>query len=243
MLADRFHLLAPDYPGFGQSDSPDPAAYSYTFDGLAASIDGLLAAKGITKFALYVQDYGAPIGWRLAVKHPDSVTALIVQNGIAYTDGLSDALGPLQSYWQDKVAGEAGARGYLTLETTKSLYLTGARDPSKISPDAWTLDQAFLGRPGNDTIQLALLYDYQNNVPQFAQAQAFFRAKQPPTLIAWGMHDPLFLPAAANAYLKDMPGAQVEMLDAGHFALEDHYSEIAALIRAFADRTPSLRRM
>jgi len=241
LLADRFHVIAPDYPGFGQSDSPTPDQYAYTFDNLAVTIDGFLASKGVTKFALYVQDYGAPVGWRLALKHPGAITALIVQNGIAYTEGISDALAPLQAYWKDKASGEAGARAFFKPEATKWLYVTGAADPSKLSPDTWTLDQAKLDRPGNDLIQLALFYDYQNNFTVFGKVQELFRAQQFPTLILWGQHDPLFLPAAADAYLKDLPKAQHHLLDAGHFALEDHAADVAQLIRAFADETPALR--
>jgi pimeloyl-ACP methyl ester carboxylesterase len=241
LLADRFHVIAPDYPGFGESDSPTPTDYAYTFDNLARTMEGFLSAKGISKFALYVHDYGAPVGWRVALNNPEAITALFIQNGIAYSEGISDALAPLQAYWQDKVAGEAGARGFLTPGSTKSLYVTGTRDPAKLSPDTWTLDQAGLDRPGNDVLQLALFYDYQNNFAVFSQAQAFFRAKQPPTLIMWGEHDPLFLPAAAQAYSADLPGAQIDMLDAGHFALEDHVDDVATFMHQFADETPSLR--
>jgi pimeloyl-ACP methyl ester carboxylesterase len=241
-LADRFHLIAPDYPGFGYSDAPAPPSYGYTFDHLADSIDGLLAQLGVGRFALYVQDYGAPVGYRLATRHPDAITAIIVQNGIAYTDGLSSALAPLEAYWKDRSANETAVRNFLTPETTKFQYVQGSPDTSKLSPDAWTLDQALLDRAGNDQIQLDLLFDYQNNVPKFADWQAYFRATQPPMLIAWGENDPFFTPDAAKAYLRDLPAAELHLLDAGHFALEDHNDDIAALIRAFADRTPGLAR-
>lgn len=241
-LAGRFHLIAPDYPGFGYSDAPAPESYGYTFDHLADTVEGLLSQLGVTRFALYVQDYGAPVGYRLAARQPDAILGIIVQNGVAYTDGLSDALAPLQAYWQDRDANEAAVRGFLTAETTKFQYTQGSPDPSRLSPDAWTLDQALLDRPGNDRIQLDLLYDYQDNVAKFAEWQAYFRAFQPPMLIAWGENDPFFTPAAAQAYLRDLPAAELHLLDAGHFALEDHGDEIAALIRDFAERTPGLRR-
>ncbi len=241
-LADRFHLIAPDYPGFGHSDAPDPWTYSYTFDHLASSVDGLLAQLGVTRFALYVQDYGAPVGFRIATRHPDAITAIIAQNGTIHADGLSDALAPLQEYWKAPAENEAKVRGFLAAQTTKFQYTQGSPDPSKLSPDAWTFDQALLDRPGNDQIQLSLLYDYRNNVPKFAEWQAYLGARKPPLLVLWGKNDPFFLVPAAQAYLREEPKASVTLLDAGHFATEDHGAEIAAAIRAFADKTPGLAR-
>jgi pimeloyl-ACP methyl ester carboxylesterase len=241
-LADRFHVIAPDYPGFGYSDAPSPSAYAYTFDHLADSIDGLLSQLGVGPFALYVQDYGAPVGYRIAKRRPDAITAIVVQNGIAYADGLSEALAPLQAYWKDPAGNEAKVRTLLAAETTRFQYVQGSPDPARLSPDAWTLDQALLDRPGNDKIQLALLFDYQKNVGKFAEWQEYFRTKKPPMLIVWGKNDPFFLVPAANAYLRDLPNAELHLLDAGHFATEDHCTEIAAAIRAFGDKTPGLAR-
>jgi len=239
-LSDRFHVIAPDYPGFGQSAAPAASEFAYTFDALADGVDGLLGQLGVARFALYVHDYGAPVGERLMLRHPDAITALIVQNGIAYTDGLTDALKPLMAYWQDRAANEQAVRNYLAPETTRFIFLNGAQDPAAISPDNWTLAQAALDRPGNDLIQLALFYDYRTNLAVFQNIQTYFRARSPRTLIVWGKGDPFFTEEAARAYLRDLPAAELHILDTGHFALEERHAEIATLIRAFADRTPGL---
>lgn len=239
-LSGRFHMIAPDYPGFGLSDAPSNTDFTYTFDALADIVDGLLAQLGVQKFALYVHDYGAPVGWRLVLRHPDALTALFVQNGIAYTVGLTDALAPLMAYWQDRAANEQGVRDYLKPETTQFIFLHGAADPTRISPDGWTLAQGALARPGNDIVQLDLFYDYRTNPDVFDKIQAYFREHQPPTLVTWGKGDPFFSEDAAHAYEKDLPDAEIHILDTGHFALEELHGEIATMMRDFAARTPSL---
>ena len=236
-LADEFHLIAPDYPGYGYSSAPDPADFNYTFDRLSEVIEAFLVKLGISTFALYIQDFGAPVGLRIAARHPEWISALIVQNGNAYTEGISAAFEAFKPFWQNRNAEtEAPLRGFLTAETTRFQYTHGARNVDAISPDAWTFDQALLDRPGNDLIQLSLLHDYQNNPPQFSVWQGYLRAHQPPTLIVWGKHDPFFTEDGARAYLKDLPNAQLHLLDSGHFALEEDGNRIAELIDQFLSR-------
>lgn len=236
-LADRFHLVAPDYPGFGYSDAPAPTNFTYTFDRLAEIVEGFVDALGIEKVSLYLHDYGGPIGFRLAAKRPELIRAIVVQNAIAHLDGVSPALAPLQNYWADpSSASEAAVRQMLAPETTRFQYLEGAADASRVSPDAYTLDQALLDRPGNDAIQLALLYDYRTNPPQFATWQAYLRDRRPPMLVLWGKNDPFFTVAGAEAYRRDNTGATVVLLDGGHFAIEEHSGTIAEAMRALADR-------
>jgi pimeloyl-ACP methyl ester carboxylesterase len=236
-LADRFHLIAPDYPGFGYSDAPLTSQFTYTFDNFAALVERFVAALGITKLSLYVQDYGGPIGFRLAAKRPDLIRAIVVQNAIAHTDGISENLAPLARYWEDQgVQNEAAVRGFLTFDTTKFQYMHGAAHPERISPDAYTLDQARLDRPGNDAIQLALFLDYRSNPPQFPVWQNYLRTHRPPMLVVWGKNDPFFTPAGADAIARDNPNATVVLVDGGHFALEEYATEIAAEMRALADR-------
>ncbi len=236
-LADTFHLVAPDYPGFGQSSAPPVREFMYTFDNLAMVVDKFTDAIGLKSYGLYVQDYGAPVGYRLALKHPERVTVLVVQNGNAYEDGLKEFWNPIKAYWADGSTQHRQAlRIGLTPEATKSQYTKGVRDVSRISPDTWLHDQALLERPGIDEIMLDLFKDYGSNVALYPQFQRFFRARRPPTLIVWGQHDEIFPAAGAQAYLRDLPDAELHLLDTGHFALEDKGDEIAMLMRDFLDR-------
>lgn len=237
LLAQRYHVIAPDYPAFGQSDAPDRATFQYTFAEFAELVDGLLAKLGASRYALYVQDYGAPVGYRLALRHPERISALIVQNGNAYEEGLREFWKPLKAYWADaSPAHRAAMRAALTLQATKSQYLTGVRDPARVAPDNWVQDQALLDRPGIDEIMLDLFRDYRTNVALYPKFQAFFRERQPPTLIVWGKNDVIFPVEGARAYLRDLPQAELHVLDTGHFALEDKLDEIARLTLDFLGR-------
>ena len=234
-LADKFHVIAPDYIGFGYSDAPSVSEFEYTFDNLAAYVeDFLFNALGLKKFSIYVQDYGAPIGYRIAFKHQDAIEGIIVQNGNAYAEGIGGGFDPLKPYWANRNAEtEAPVRSVLTLPTTIFQYTHGVKDVSRISPDSYTVDQHFLDRPGNDAIQLNLLHNYQANLPHYGEWQTFFRNKQPKTLIVWGKHDPFFTVEGAQAYLRDIPKAELNLLDTGHFALEDSCDFIAQKIVSF----------
>ncbi|MEO8659921.1 MAG: alpha/beta fold hydrolase [Bryobacteraceae bacterium] len=234
-LADRFHIIAPDFIGFGYSDQPSHTDFAYTFDNLAANIEKLVFTElGLTRFSIYVQDYGAPIGFRLASRHPEAIEAIVVQNGNGYAEGLNEGWGPLRAFWANRnPATEAPIRQLITAQTTRFQYEHGAADPSSISPDSYTFDQFFLDRPGNDAIQLDLFYDYASNLGRYDEWHAYFRAHQPRMLITWGKHDPFFTVEGAQAYLSDLPKAEFHLLDAGHFALEDHSEEIANYIRQF----------
>ena len=234
-LAADYHVIAPDYPGFGQSSAPDAATFAYTFDHLAEIMESFLTTIGCTRFALYMQDYGAPVGFRLAAKHPEWISALLIQNANAYVDGINlEAFKPMQPFWANRTPEtEAPVRSMVAPGTTRFQYTHGTRDPAAISPDTWQHDQALLDRPGNDRIQLALLHDYQNNVPLYADWQAYLRQHQPPTLITWGKNDPFFTEAGARAYLRDLPKAELHLLDTGHFALEEDGPAIAGLVREF----------
>ena len=231
-LSAKFHIVAPDYPGFGYSDAPDPKSFDYTFDNLAAHIDEFLfSALGLTKFSIYVQDYGAPVGFRIAVRHPDAIEGIVVQNGNAYAEGIGPAFDPMKPFWASRnPETEKPVRQLLALQTTIFQYTHGVKDPARISPDAWTVDQFFLDRPGNDAIQLNLLHNYQANLGHYDGWHQFFRAKQPKTLIVWGKNDPFFTVDGAQAYLRDIPQAQLHLLDTGHFALEDSSEFIAQQI-------------
>lgn len=236
LLADRFHIVAPDLPGFGQSDMPAPAQFNYTFDRIADVIDRFTEVIGLARFAIYVFDYGAPTGFRLAVKHPERITAIISQNGNAYEEGLSDGWSPIRAYWQDpSPANREALRAFLKPETTVWQYTHGA-DASKISPDGHSLDNFYLARPGADAPQLDLFGDYKSNVALYPTFQAYFRRHQPPFLAVWGRNDPFFLPPGAEAFKRDIPDAVVRFFDTGHFALETHAAEIAAEIRDFLSR-------
>ena len=236
-LADSYHLIAPDYPGYGESDAPDRANFAYTFDRYGELVDGLLDQLGVTKYALYVMDYGAPVGWRLALKHPDNITGLIVQNGNAYEEGLKGFWDPIKTYWND--ATDANRKALLklfTLETTKFQYTDGVSDPSRISPDNWTHDQPLLDRLGNNEIQLDLFYDYRTNLPLYPRVQAWLRDKQPPALVVWGQNDQIFPADGAHPYKRDLKDVEFHLIDTGHFVLEDKADEVFPLIKDFLGR-------
>jgi pimeloyl-ACP methyl ester carboxylesterase len=237
LLADRFHLVAPDLPGFGQSDMPSRDSFRYTFDNLAEAIGRFIDVIGLKQFAIYIFDYGAPVGLRIAAKHPERITAIISQNGNAYEEGLSEGWNPIQAYWREPTQANRDAlRSFLAPETTRFQYTHGVSDPSLVSPDGCSLDDHYLARPGAHEAQLDLLLDYASNVALYSDFHAYFRNHQPPLLAAWGKNDPFFLPAGAEAFKRDIPNADVRFFDTGHFALETHSAEIAAVIRDFLDR-------
>ena len=240
-LADRYHVVAPDLPGFGFSDAPARAEFKYTFDNLARVMQAFAEKIGLRRYALYVFDYGAPVGFRLALARPERVTAIISQNGNAYEEGLSQGWNPIQRYWREPTPeNRAALRDFLKPETTKWQYTHGVADESLVAPESYTLDAALLARPGNDEIQLDLFLDYANNVALYPKFQAYFRAQRPPLLAVWGKNDPFFLPAGAEGFKRDEPEANVHFYDTGHFALETHAAEIAAEIRKFlAQRQPA----
>jgi pimeloyl-ACP methyl ester carboxylesterase len=237
-LAAQYRVIAPDYPGFGHSGTPERKDVVYSFAHFARLTDALLGKLGVSRYALYVQDYGAPVGFRLALLHPERVTALVIQNGNAYDDGLSPFWDPIRAYWNTPSKANRNAlRAGLTLAATRSQYVDGVTSPSSIDPDNWLVDQALLDRPGIDEIMLDLFRDYATNVALYPQFQQFFRTRQPPTLIVWGRNDVIFPAAGAQAYLRDLPAAELHLLDSGHFALEDKGPEIAVLMKGFLDRT------
>ncbi|WCT73065.1 alpha/beta hydrolase [Sphingomonas naphthae] len=237
-LADRYRLIAPDLPGFGKTRAPERGAFTYSFDALAGVLEGFVDALGLDRFALYIFDYGAPVGLRLAMRHPERISAIISQNGNAYEDGFSDEWGAWQAYWRDPSdAHREACRASLSPDTIRSWqYGTGA-DPALLSPDGYELDIAYMARPGAEEIQLDLILDYRSNVALYPAFHAYFRAHRPPLLAVWGRHDPAFIPAGAHAYTKDLPDAEVHLLDTGHFALETHHREIADHIGEFLGRT------
>ncbi len=239
LLADRFRVVAPDLPGFGFSDAPDRADFPYTFDRLAGIIDRFTGVVGLERFAVYVFDYGAPIGFRLALAHPERITAIISQNGNAYEEGLSEGWNPIQAYWREPTeARRAALREFLAPEATKWQYTHGVADPNLVAPESYTLDSALLARPGNAEIQLDLFLDYASNVALYPRFQAYLRTHRPPVLAVWGRNDPFFLAAGAEAFRRDVPDAEIRFLDTGHFALETHAAEIAAAILEFLSRVP-----
>lgn len=236
-LAARYRVVAPDLPGFGFTDAPDRSSFAYSFDNLARVIDRFSEVVGLTRYALYIFDYGAPVGLRLALAHPERITALISQNGNAYEEGLSSGWNPIQRYWQQpSEVNRRALRDFLTPEATRSQYTYGVADPSLIAPESFTLDSVLLDRPGNVEIQLDLFLDYRNNVALYPEFQRYFREHRPPTLAVWGKNDPFFLPAGAEAYRRDNPEAEVHFFETGHFALETHLHEIAGRIHDFLDR-------
>jgi pimeloyl-ACP methyl ester carboxylesterase len=236
-LSDRYHVIAPDLPGFGQSDMPSRTAFAYTFDHIADVIDRFTETVRLSRFAMYVFDYGAPTGFRIAFKHPDRITAIISQNGNAYEEGLSDGWNPIRAYWQDaSPANRKALRAFLKPETTTWQYTHGVPDAKEVSPDGYSLDNFYLSRPGADEVQLDLFGDYKSNVALYPTFQTYFRTHKPPILAVWGKNDPFFLPAGAEAFRHDSPNAIVRFFDTGHFALETHAAEIAAAIRDFLSR-------
>jgi pimeloyl-ACP methyl ester carboxylesterase len=238
LLADRFHLLAPDLPGFGFSDAPGRSRFRYCFDDLARVIGRFTEVIGLQRYAIYVFDYGAPVGLRLALAHPEGIRAIVSQNGNAYSEGLSEGWNPIQKYWQEPTeTNRAALRALLTPETTKWQYVHGVADESRIAPESYALDAALLARPGNDEIQLDLFLDYASNVALYPKFQAYFREHQPPLLAVWGKNDPFFLPHGAEAFRRDNRNAEVRLLDTGHFALETHAEEIATAMCDFLSRT------
>jgi pimeloyl-ACP methyl ester carboxylesterase len=237
MLADRYHVIAPDMPGFGLTEVPERIAYAYTFDQLAKTVQRFTEVLGLERYALQVFDYGAPVGWRVAVAHPERVTALITQNGNAYEEALADGWIPIQRYWKEPSAANRDAvRQFVTPEAIKWQYTHGVKDPTRIAPDTYLLDAALIECPGNVDIQLDLFLDYADNVAKYPQFQAYFRKHRPPILAVWGRNDPFFRSAGAAAFKRDVPDAEIHLFDTGHFALETHISEIGALIHEFLDR-------
>ncbi|WBS04239.1 alpha/beta hydrolase [Pseudoduganella sp. SL102] len=238
VLAKRYHVIAPDYPGFGQSGVPDRSAFAYTFANLATIVDKLTVLLGAMKYSMYLMDYGAPIGYRLALAHPDRIQALVIQNGNAYDEGIAGAFwDPFKAYWADgsQASREALAR-FVTLETTRLHYMDGMSDIARVSPDSWMIDQALLDRPGIREIHLDLFHDYGSNVALYPEFQAFFRRCKPPALILWGKNDPIFPEAGAHPYLRDLPRAELHVLETGHYALEDKFNAMVPLIGDFLER-------
>ena len=237
LLADRFHIVAPDLPGFGQSDMPSPSQFKYTFDNIARVIDRFTEVVEFDRFAVYVFDYGAPTGFRLAAWHPERITGIISQNGNAYREGLSDGWNPIRAYWEDPSAVNRNAlRTFLAPETTRWQYTHGVPDSAVVSPDGMSLDNFYLARPGADEVQLDLFGDYKSNITLYPAFQDYFRTHKPRFLAVWGKHDPFFLPAGANAFKRDIPQADIRFFDTGHFALETHAEPIALAMREFLSR-------
>ncbi len=233
-LAGEYHVVAPDLPGFGFSEAPARAGFNYTFENLAGVIEAFTRQLGLKRFAIYVFDYGAPVGLRLALRHPERISAIISQNGNAYEEGLSEGWNPIQKYWKDPSApNRAALRDFLKPEATRWQYTHGVSDVSQVAPESWSLDAALLARPGNDELQLDLFLDYASNVALYPKFQEYFRMHRPPLLAVWGQNDPFFLPAGAKAFSRDNPNVEVHLYNTGHFALETHAHEIGAKIRSF----------
>ncbi|HVJ51840.1 MAG TPA: alpha/beta hydrolase [Aliidongia sp.] len=237
LLADRYHIVAPDYPGFGQSDAPPPSAFAYTFDHLASVVDKFTETLGLRHYSLYLQDYGGPVGFRLAVAHPERVQAMIIQNAVAHEDGLGPLWEARRAYWRDRAGHEEKViSSFLSFETTKQRHVGTNPHPERYNPDTWTDERAALSRPGQTKIQADLFYDYQTNVASYPAWQAWMREHRPPMLVVWGKYDPSFAVEGADAYKRDVPDAEIHILDAGHFALDESVDQIAALMRAFLER-------
>lgn len=233
-LASQYHVVAPDLPGFGMTEQPARDVFAYTFENIAEVIGRFTEALGLTRFAIYVFDYGAPVGFRLALAHPDRITAIVSQNGNTYREGLSEGFAPLRSYWNEPTEANRNAlRALLSPQTTLFQYTHGVSDPELVSPDGRNLDDFYLARPGNDEIQLDLFGDYETNVALYGKIQAYLRNERPPVLAIWGKNDPFFSPQGAEAFKRDVPNAEIRFLDTGHFALETHAREIGAAMRAF----------
>jgi len=242
-LADRYRVIAPDLPGFGFTDAPDRSRFAYTFEHLTEVIARFAEVVGLRRFAMLVFDYGAPVGFRLALKHPERVLAIVSQNGNAYEEGLSEGWNPIQAYWRDPTEkNRAALRDFLKPEAVKWQYAHGVADESRIAPESYALDSALLARPGNDEIQLDLFLDYASNVALYPAFQNYFRTHRPPLLATWGKNDPFFLPAGAEAYRRDLPEAEIRFYDTGHFALETHGAEIAEAIGTFLSRALAAER-
>jgi pimeloyl-ACP methyl ester carboxylesterase len=234
-LAGTYHVVAPDLPGFGMTEQPARSAFAYTFENIAKVVGGFTEVLGLKRF--YIFDYGAPVGLRLAVAHPDRITAIVSQNGNTYLEGVSEAFAPIQAYWNEPTQAKRDAlRGLLSPQTTLFQYTHGVSDPALVSPDGRNLDDFYLARPGNDEIQLDLLGDYKSNVALFGDIQAYLRNMRPPVLAIWGKNDPFFLPPGAEAFKRDVPDAEIRFVDSGHFALETHAREIGAAMRDFLAR-------
>jgi len=238
LLATRYHLIAPDFPGFGQSDAPPPSAYAYTFDQLAQTMDHLLEALGIDRYSLYIHDYGAPVGMRLILAHPERLRVLITQNGNVYQAGLGAKWSKIAQYWADPAAHPEVIDAFLSPEATEQRHTLGTAHPERYNPDAWTDEIMHLSKPGQREIQAALLYDYRTNVAAYPAWQAWLRQHRPPTLVAWGANDPSFIAAGATAFRADLPDAEIHLLDAGHFPLDEKTDETAALILTFMAKHP-----
>ena len=238
LLATKFHVFAPDYPGFGLSDAPSPASYAYTFDHLAETIGDFLAMLKIKHHTLYLHDYGAPIGFRIMLAHPGQLHALIIQNGNIYNAGLGAKWAKIAEYWADPDSHPEVVKAFLSFEATKERHLVGTSHPDRYDPDTWISEYADLSRPGQRRIQAELLYDYRTNVASYSKWQAWLREHQPPTLVAWGKNDPSFIAPGAEAFRRDLPNAEIHLLDAGHFALDEQTDEIAALILQFMAKNP-----
>lgn len=238
LLATRYHLIAPDFPGFGQSDAPPPTVYRYTFDHLAETTNRLLERLNVKSYTLYLHDYGAPVGFRMMLANPERLHALIIQNGNAYKAGLGAKWAKIAEYWADPKAHPEVIDAFLSFEATKQRHIAGTRHPERYNPDTWTDEFAHLSKPGQREIQAALLYDYRTNVAAYPRWQAWLRAHKPPTLVVWGAHDPSFIAPGAEAFKRDLPDAGIHLLDAGHFALDEQTGEIARLILGFMARHP-----
>lgn len=241
-LSDKFHLVAPDYPGFGNSSAPPTNIFDYTFDHLAEIMEKFIQHIQLRRFSMYLQDYGAPIGFRIATKHPDWIEALVIQNGNAYEEGLRDFWIPLKAYWKNRnKENEAALKKFLTIDATKWQYTHGVRNIETISPDNWLIDQPLLNRPSNDEIQLQLFYSYGSNPPLYPQWHEYFKRHQPPTLVVWGKNDQIFPADGAHPYKRDLRNIDFHLLDTGHFALEEEYELIAELVSNFFRRIRSTR--
>src|SRR5580704_2551406 len=238
LLATRYHLIAPDFPGFGHSDAPPPVVYAYTFDHLAKTIDDLLGAISVKRYSLYLHDYGAPVGFRIMLAHPERLRALIIQNGNAYKEGLGAKWAKIAEYWTDPKAHPEVVDAFLSFEATKQRHIAGTAHPERYNPDTWTDEYAHLAKPGQQEIQAALLYDYRTNVASYPEWQAWLRQHKPATLVAWGANDPSFTAPGGEAFRKDLPNAEIHLLDAGHFALDEKTDEIARLILDFMATQP-----
>jgi pimeloyl-ACP methyl ester carboxylesterase len=236
VLSTRYHVIAPDYPGFGQSDAPPPSAYSYTFDHLSETMDGLLESLGIERYSVFMQDYGGPVGFRMALRHPAKVQAIIIQNANAYEEGLGPKWSGIAQYWAHRAQHPEQVDAFLSFEGTRQRHLGTSPNLERYNPDSWCDEFAALSRPGQREIQASLLYDYRTNIASYPAWQAWLRAHRPPTLVLWGRYDPSFIAAGAHAYRRDVPDAEIHILDAGHFALDEQASRITGLLWDFLDR-------